>query len=192
MEADPAPPAATAGRPSLYTVELGEEIAERMVNGESLTAICRDEAMPHRGTVFRWLMKHPEFAALYREARMIAAELMADELLEIADDASQDWTVGERGGLVPDHELVNRSRLRVDTRKWVLSKVLPHRWGDRLGEHPPPPAPGATPEAPLHVAAVPVSPEQREAALRAIGAREIARREREASALAGSKPAGNA
>ena len=189
MEADPAPPAHT-GRPTIYTAELGERICDRLVDGESLLSICRDEEMPGRATILRWLHRHPEFAALYRQARILAAELMADELLDIADDASKDWTVGDRGGLVADHEHVNRSRLRVDTRKWVLAKVLPQRWGEKPADPSAPPVPGSSADAPLHVAAVAtVTVEQREAALRAIGAREAARRQREAVE---GPPAGNA
>jgi hypothetical protein len=50
---------------------------------------------------------------------------MADELIEIAD---ADCTVDGK----PDNALVQQARLRVDTRKWILSKMLPKRYGDRV------------------------------------------------------------
>ncbi len=59
----------------------------------------------------------------------------ADEALEIADDGSNDWMKrqGEDGEVhvIYDHEHIQRSRLRVDTRKWLLSKVLPKVYGDK-------------------------------------------------------------
>ena len=73
----------------------------------------------------------PEFAVRYARAMELRCERMAEEILEIADDSSNDWM--EREGLiVPDHENVQRSRLRVDSRKWVLSKLMPRKYGDRV------------------------------------------------------------
>ena len=71
------------------------------------------------------------FSARYARARAVGLEKLADELIEIGDDSSRDWT--ERNGeLVPDHEVVNRSRLRCDNRKWLLARLLPRRYGDRV------------------------------------------------------------
>lgn len=62
------------------------------------------------------------------------AELLADELFTIADDGSNDTIVvdEETGSTATNHDVINRSRLRVDTRKWYLSKVLPKIYGDKL------------------------------------------------------------
>jgi hypothetical protein len=75
------------------------------------------------------------FFAHYARARDLGADAIADEILEISDDRSNDWM--DRSlpdGSVkrePDHEHINRSRLRVDTRKWLLAKMAPKRYGDR-------------------------------------------------------------
>ncbi len=60
------------------------------------------------------------------------ADALFDEALEIADDASGDWTKDAKGNKVLDHEHVQRSRLRVDTRKWAAGKMAPKRYGDKL------------------------------------------------------------
>jgi hypothetical protein len=69
-------------------------------------------------------------------AREVGYIKMGDELLEIADDASNDWLERQnKDGAtfkVVDQENISRSRLRVDTRKWLLSKMLPKVFGDRL------------------------------------------------------------
>ena len=57
------------GRTSGYDVEIAEKICERLVNGESLRAICADPAMPGRATVFRWLARNQEFRRSYALAR---------------------------------------------------------------------------------------------------------------------------
>lgn len=126
------------GRPTLYTPELDLEICTRLMAGESLLRICQDEKMPERTVVHRWLAdgKHAQFNNNYAHAREVQAENMFDEILDISDDGSNDFYQKELDGgkiiEVPDHEHMARSRLRVDTRKFYLSKVLPKKFGDRV------------------------------------------------------------
>ena len=128
------------GRPSRYTEAIAAGICRRLASGESLRAICRDEAIPHESTVRGWVVDdYKGFSAQYTRARDIGLDVMADEILEISDDGSNDWMArqGENSeGWTLNGEHVQRSRLRVDTRKWLLSKVAPKRYGDRLNmEH---------------------------------------------------------
>ena len=64
-------------------------------------------------------------------ARDIGLERMAEETVEIADDSGLDVVMTEDGPRA-DGEVVQRAKLRVDTRKWLLSKLAPKRYGDRL------------------------------------------------------------
>lgn len=131
------------GRPTIYTDELATEICNRIALGESVRSIVRDAHMPSSSTIFRWLLDETKkpFWEQYEKARNIQAELMFEELLEIADDGSNDWIEREnKDGSTYNviyHEHVQRSRLRVDTRKWYLSKVLPKKFGDKLDLNPP-------------------------------------------------------
>ncbi len=80
---------------------------------------------------------HKGFSTQYARARDIGLDVMADEILEISDDGSNDWMErldkdGEATGLQLNREHVQRSRLRVDTRKWILGKLAPKRYGDKL------------------------------------------------------------
>src|SRR4029077_18002250 len=79
------------GRTPGYDVGIADTICERLVNGESLRAICADPTMPARATVFRWLASNQEFRQLYALARQCQAEAFADEILKIADDSSRDY-----------------------------------------------------------------------------------------------------
>jgi hypothetical protein len=115
------------GRPTRYTVQLASAICWELTQGKSLLEICRHESMPHRDTVHNWLNIRPEFPDMYARAREIQAHVLADEALAIADDTSSDRT--EDGN--PNWEAVQRARLRVDTRKWLASKLLPSTYADK-------------------------------------------------------------
>ena len=96
--------------------------------------------MPTESTVRLWALveddvKRPGFFAQYARAREIGYYAMADETLEISDDGTNDWmkrTQGDDTIDVVNNEAIARSRLRVDTRKWLLSKALPKIYGDRV------------------------------------------------------------
>lgn len=130
----PDQPEAKRGRPSLYTPEIAESICERLAAGETLRAVCRDDDMPHEATVRSWALGDVGgFSTQYTRAREIGYHGMADELVEIADADNNDTIPGVDGAPDrPDHEWISRSRLRVDTRKWLLSKALPKVYGDKL------------------------------------------------------------
>lgn len=120
------------GRPSDFTPETASVICERLASGESLRAICADSAMPGKTTVFRWLSVNEPFRDQYARARVLQLEHMAEEILEISDDGSRDTYEDENGNIRTDHDVVARSRLRVDTRKWLMSKLAPKKYGDKL------------------------------------------------------------
>lgn len=124
------------GRPEKFTVALGDKICERLSNGESLLKICRDEKMPHRATVHRWLLatddegnkKYPNFCNKYDIAIALRADHMFDEIEEIADEAEN---VVRKGAEKKSGAFAQTQRLRVDTRKWYLSKIMPKKYSDK-------------------------------------------------------------
>lgn len=126
-------PVAEMGRPLECTEEVTAEICERLASGESLNAICRSsDHLPNKTTVMRWLLsdnpKLDNFCNRYAQARAIQYEFLADDIMDIADDGRNDFIKREdpdNEGYVTNGEVVARSRLRVDTRKWFMSKVLP-------------------------------------------------------------------
>lgn len=118
-------------RPRVYTYPLSERICERIANGESTAEVCRDPAMPSWGTLAKWRRRYSDFNARYRTARESCCELWADETILIADDATNDYVQRQNGGKVFDRESFERSRLRIDTRKWQSVKLLRHVYGER-------------------------------------------------------------
>ncbi|MHC2462104.1 terminase small subunit-like protein [Bradyrhizobium embrapense] len=123
-------------RPSDYSLELAALICDRMAEGESLRTICKAEDMPARSTVFLWLAAHKEFSDLYARATDARAHLLAEEILEISDDGRNDTYKDDDGHVITDHDVIARSRLRVDSRKWLAARLAPRKYGDRvLQEH---------------------------------------------------------
>ena len=86
------------GRPSIYTPELAARICARLSEGMTLREVCRQDGMPDESTVRDWAQTNAEFSPQYARAREIAYHCMMDELLEIADDGTNDWM--ERNGKV--------------------------------------------------------------------------------------------
>jgi hypothetical protein len=120
------------GRPSEYSQEVVSIICERLADGESLRTICADDDMPAKSSVFKWLTLHKEFADQYARAREAQADTLFDEILSIADDGTNDTYVDENGNTRTDQEVIARSRLRVDSRKWMAGKLRPKVYGDKL------------------------------------------------------------
>ncbi len=116
------------GRQTKYTPALAQEICLRMAAGESLRSICRDAHMPQHPTVLSWVLSDYEgFASQYAHAREALAMHWAEDLLEIADEDP----LFDADGKV-DSGSVAHARVRIDTRKWLLSRVLPKIYGDSL------------------------------------------------------------
>jgi hypothetical protein len=122
-------------RPSGYSDELGLKICSLIAHGKSLVSICSDEGMPSVETVYLWLRdeRYKEFLNTYTRAREDQADTLSDEIIDISDEATV--TVREQDGfteVVFDSTAVARNRLRVESRKWVASKLKPKKYGDRL------------------------------------------------------------
>lgn len=120
------------GRPSDFTQELADLICERLADGESLRAICAGDDMPSKGTVFRWLANDKAFQDQYTRAREAQADYLFDDILQIADDGLNDTYVDENGNRRTDQDVIARSRLRVDARKWMAGKLRPKVYGDKV------------------------------------------------------------
>jgi hypothetical protein len=120
-----------AGRPTDYSPALAAEICEAIASGKKVSEICQSDHMPVTSTVYLWIGKHKEFSDQYAKAQADRSNLMADEILEIADNSGFDAVVVD-GKAVVNGEAINRARLRVDTRKWLMSKMQPKKYGDKL------------------------------------------------------------
>lgn len=124
-----------AGRPSSYSHKIAEKIC-LLISSESkgLRAICNEhDDLPSAKTVYGWLGDEDkkEFRNLYARAKDSQVEILVDEIIEISDFTAND-TIETDKGPIPDNEWIARSRLRVDSRKWIAAKLMPKKYGDRL------------------------------------------------------------
>lgn len=124
-------------RASEYTIETALRICERLADGESLKAMCEDEDMPSKSTVFKWLAENETFSDMYARARETQADAIFDEILDIADDGRNDWmerkdAEDENIGWRENGEALRRSQLRIDARKWMAGKLKPKKYGEKL------------------------------------------------------------
>lgn len=123
---------AEQGRPTLYSTDIADRIIHAIgTTSQGLQAICAADDMPCRSTVYNWLDTHPDFLDRYTRAKESQADVLAEEIISISDDDSNDTIKTERGD-IPNHEWISRSRLRVDSRKWLAAKLAPKKYGDKL------------------------------------------------------------
>tara|TARA_R110002110_G_scaffold181672_2_gene388084 strand:+ start:60 stop:506 length:447 start_codon:yes stop_codon:yes gene_type:complete len=120
------------GRPSKHTIELADIICERIADGESLRGICKDEDMPAKTSVFRWLAKkeNQEFRDQYALAKTECGETEFDEIKDIID-AEPAYFYDEKGNRRIDTGWIQLQRLRADKRQWRASKLTPKKYGDK-------------------------------------------------------------
>lgn len=116
--------------------DLFARIIQRIESGtESVRTILKDKDLPGSETFYKWLAKDEEKAKQYARATKIRADNIFDEMFDIADNSENDYmnkVVAGEVTRVLDPENIQRSRLRIDTRKWGLSKLNPKKYGDKL------------------------------------------------------------
>jgi hypothetical protein len=129
---------AVTGRPTMFSETLAAVICGRIATGDTLTKICKTKGFPVPATVHRWRRENSQFRADYDLARDDQMDGWGDEIVAIADDNSLDTidSVDKQGNAiqVANHANVQRDRLRIDTRKFLMAKINGQQYGDKV-EH---------------------------------------------------------
>lgn len=116
----------------LYISDTLNEICDLMVNEKlSLRSVLLKDGMPSSRTFYQWIANDEDKEKQYARACKDRADALFDELLDIADDGQNDYMI-KNGYTALDSEHIQRSKLRVDTRKWALAKMNPRKYGDKL------------------------------------------------------------
>ena len=108
------------GRPTKYTEDIADELCARIMAGFSVRTICEAEDMPCAKTFYNWLRVHEEFLQQYVHAKEEQADALVEDMLHIADQTAIDGVA------------VQHARLRVDTRKWIASKLKSKKYGEKI------------------------------------------------------------
>ena len=136
---DPAitpPNAGEVGRPTKYTPKLGQQICQAIATtAQGLKRICEDKGFPTSKTVYSWIRQFPEFREMYRQARVDQATVLADDILELADNERLGQMViqkedGSRYVRVGD--MTGRTKIQISARQWLLARLDPKKWGAKL------------------------------------------------------------
>lgn len=116
------------------TKDVFDRICEQIADGASLRSVCRQESMPSKSLFFRFMREHPEHVDQYTRATEERCVALAEDALDICDDGSNDWMESNdpnNKGYELKGEHIQRSKLRVETRKWFLSKLKAKVYGDK-------------------------------------------------------------
>lgn len=121
----------------MYPESIKDTICESLADGQSLREICSRDGFPGKATVMRWLQADEAFRDQYARAKEIGVEALAEDILDIADDARNDWMArkdpeGQNIGWIANGEAARRSQIRIDARKWLLAKLAPKKYGDKI------------------------------------------------------------
>lgn len=108
------------------------DIIQQIELGRSVKNILDDPAYPSRASFYSWLNDNPERIELYKKATEIRADGIFDDMLELADDGTKDYYYDVNGNRQQSMVAVNRSRLQLDTRKWVLGRMNPKKYSEKL------------------------------------------------------------
>ena len=100
--------------------------------GRALRNVLKDGNMPSTSTFYQWLENNIDKAKQYARATEVRADIIFDDILSIADENTNDTFVNDNGIEVVNNDVIQRSRLRIDARKWVLSKLNPKKYGDKI------------------------------------------------------------
>lgn len=112
--------------------QILQSIFDLIGSGLSLRKALKSANPKIDGTTFyQWIDENEDKSKQYARACEERAEALADEIIDIADFAENDTITTEKGDM-PDNEWINRSKLRVDTRKWLMSKMMPKKYGDKV------------------------------------------------------------
>ena len=131
---------AQRGPMTYYNRQLADEICSRVIEGQTIQEIGSSPGMPHWTTIWKWVARHPEFCEMWLIAKRAQMLREAESILEIADDGRNDWMQRrvDDGTFEPivDKDNIQRSRVRIDARKWLLAKMMPSIFGERVAiEH---------------------------------------------------------
>jgi len=120
-------------KPFPYDDEIGQEICRTIgTHSEGLKALCKkNPSWPRPAHIYTWMIENPSFKEMYIRAKQNQIESLVDDIVDIADDTSEDWIENDKGTIVANHDHINRARLRIDTRKWLAAKLCPRLYADK-------------------------------------------------------------
>lgn len=127
-----------AGQPTSFTEEKGDLICGLIAEGKSIRQIVALPDMPVMSTIMLWVLKgvkgeepYVKFSEQYTHAVEMRTDYWAEEILDISDNDMDDAIFTDDGKRVQNTEFIQRSKLKIETRKWLMGKLKPKKYGDK-------------------------------------------------------------
>ena len=133
-DASPQIEAKKNGRPTTYTPEFGDRICDEIMKSEKGIFALSEELdwFPAPSSIYLWLDQHKDFSEHYARCRQAQQDRMAESIIKIADDSSQDELISPNGNRIENREFTSRSKLRVETRMWLMERLAPKKYGKQV------------------------------------------------------------
>ena len=106
-------------------------LCDHIVSGGHLNGFCQVRVFSYT-SMLRWINDDVVRAEMYARAREDRSDILADEIVSISDESQNDTYIDAEGKERTNHEVVARSKLRVDARKWAASKLKPRVYGEKV------------------------------------------------------------
>jgi hypothetical protein len=119
----------TRGRPTIYSKELTDNICTLIAQGNSMRSICERKEMPEMQTIWRWLREYKLFSEQYAKATIDRTESQLEELNNLGDTSIDEAKLADPKSA---NAIVQAYKLKADNMKWVMSKMKPKKYGDKL------------------------------------------------------------
>lgn len=118
---------------SLFNEDIAREICIGIATSSfGIRKLCKmHKHWPSVAVIFRWLHDNVSFREQYARAKCSQIESFIDEVIEISDDSVNDSYIGDDGKIKTSYDNIHRARLRIDTRKWLASKLCPRLYGEK-------------------------------------------------------------
>ena len=107
-------------------------ICTKLTEGNSLRSVLKQKGMPSYETFYKWLKKDILKSKQYTHACEVRAEKIFEDILSISDSTKDDKIIDDDGKEIVNHNVIQRDRLRVDARKWMLGKMNPKKYSDKI------------------------------------------------------------
>lgn len=166
------PDAGVGGRPTLFSEDLAETICALIAAGASMQDLDSFPDIPSPATIYRWIEDDGDFRRAYAAACALRADLLADEALDIAQEAlGDDWAMAPDGdGYAAARECLGWAKLKIDTIRWRLAVMAPRKYGPKPTDDDPETRPITLEEALMQLA---TEEEKEQWALRQVGGPDL-------------------
>jgi hypothetical protein len=107
-----------------------EQIVILITQGKSISKACKEVGIA-TSSYMLWLSRSEQYARDHARAMESRADVIFEEIIEIADSTEDDIIMSDEGKPITNHNVIQRDRLRVDARKWIAAKMNPKKYSDK-------------------------------------------------------------